>query len=118
MSRLSSYNFGIIAEYFALCWYFFHLCITLKHRFKTKFGEIDLICQRFNTIIFVEVKFRSQDYDEILCSAKQQHRMIRSAEFFLLKHPCYRSHQLRFDLILIRPYRLPLRIKNFINIGQ
>jgi putative endonuclease len=110
-----AYRFGIIGEYITACWYLLRFCQILKLRFKTKVGEIDLICQKSNTLIFVEVKSRSKDYDDILCSKHQQRRMQRAAESFVLKHPCYANYALQFDLVLIRPYSLPKLFKHFIS---
>ena len=116
MSKESNtrYYFGIIGEYAAILLYFLQFYQIIKHRFKTKVGEIDFICKKSNTLVFVEVKSRSHDYDEIICSKGQQKRMIRAAEWFLVKHPRYANYELRFDLVLVRPYLLPLVLKNFI----
>lgn len=111
--KQDSYIFGLLGEYIAILWYVVTMHWILRHRFKTKYGEIDFICKRFNTLIFVEVKSRSFDYDQILCTKTQQARMMSAAEFFLLKNPYYRKYQLRFDLVLIRPFFLQV-IKNFI----
>jgi putative endonuclease len=114
--KLKSYNFGLVGEYISILFYLAKFYIVLRHRFKTKFGEIDLICRKANCLVFVEVKSRSRDYDEVLCSEVQQKRMMRAAEFFLLKYPSYRSHDLRFDLVLIRPFSWPKLFKNFITV--
>lgn len=112
--KQDSYSFGLIGEYIAMLWYLITIHLILRHRFKTKYGEIDFVCKRFNTLIFVEVKSRSSDYDQILCTKSQQVRIMRAAEFFLLKNPGYRNYQLRFDLVLIRPFCRPIMLKNFI----
>jgi putative endonuclease len=104
----------MVGEYIAMCLYFLQFYQIIKHRFQTKTGEIDLICKRFNTLVFVEVKSRSWDYDDIICSKTQQNRMMRTAELFLLKNSRYKNFALRFDLVLIRPFSLPLVLKNFI----
>jgi putative endonuclease len=108
------YYFGVIGEYAAMFLYFMKFYQNLEHRFKTKVGEIDLICKRFNTLVFVEVKSRSRNYDDLLCSKKQQQRIGQAAKLFLLQNPQYQNYKLRFDLVLIRPFALPLTLKNFI----
>jgi putative endonuclease len=104
----------MIGEYVVIFLYFLKFYQILKHRFKAKIGEIDLICKRFNTLVFIEVKSRSSDYDDVLCSKNQQQRIMRTAELFLLKNPKYQNCRQRFDLVLIRPFMLPLILKNFI----
>ena len=112
--KLKSYNFGLIGEYISILFYVAKFYIILQHRFKSKFGEIDIICKRYNTLVFVEVKSRSGDYDEVICSQTQQKRMMRAAEFFLLQNPRYRSCRIRFDLVLIKPFSWPKLFENFI----
>jgi putative endonuclease len=114
--KADSYYFGIIGEYFAIAWYVLKLYTPIKYRFKTKVGEIDFICKKFNTLVFVEVKSRSSNYDDLLCSKKQQQRILRTAELFLVKNPLYMNYKLRFDLVLINPYSWPKIITNFIEL--
>ncbi len=99
-----------------MLWYLLGFYGILEHRFKTKVGEIDLICKRFSTIVFVEVKARSGCYDDVLCAKHQQKRIIRAAEWFLFENPKYAGYNLRFDLILIQPYNWPKRFKNFVEL--
>ena len=111
---LTPYQFGRWGEYAASFLYIVKFHKILARRFKTKCGEIDIICKKHNIIIFVEVKSRKKDYDEILCSTKQQKRIVRTAEYFISHNPWYLNYDLRFDLVLIKPYSFPLLIKNFI----
>jgi putative endonuclease len=114
--KTKSYNFGLLGEYVSMLFYRSKFYKILQHRFKTKFGEIDFICKRFDKIVFVEVKSRSSQYDEILCCTNQQKRIVRAAEFFLLKYPQYRSYKLGFDLVLIKPFSWPQVFKDFITL--
>ena len=75
-------------------------------------GEIDLICIRGKTLVFVEVKARSSNIDDILCTPNQQKRIRNAAVIFLQKNSVYQNYDIRFDLVLIRPYRLPYIIEN------
>lgn len=76
--------------------------LTLVTRnFRSKYGEVDLIMQDGEIIVFIEVKYRTQNnYGGALLSLKprQQHRIIRTAQFFLMRYP---NHQARFDVIAI-----------------
>ncbi len=109
-----AYYFGLVGEYCVMLVYLLKLHQIIRHRYKTQIGEIDIICKRNNTIIFIEVKSRSYDYDQVICSTKQQKRMVRAAENFLFRHPQYTNYEIRFDLVLVRPYLWPCVLKNFI----
>ena len=75
-------------------------------------GEIDLITLRGRTIVFVEVKARMKEIDEILCMPHQQQRIRNAAVLFLQKHRKYYGYNIRFDLCVVRPYRWPQIIEN------
>ena len=80
----------------------------LARRFRTPLGEIDLIAQRGRLLAFVELKARA-DLEQALValSPRQRQRTARAAELFLLRRPDLAEHTLRFDLIAVRPWRLP-----------
>ncbi len=74
----------------------------LVKNFRSKFGEIDLIGKKGDTIIFFEVKTRKtlrfgQPYEAV---NKTKLRKIRKTiDFFLLKNPKYQKYKLRIDVI-------------------
>ena len=80
----------------------------LARRFKTPLGEIDLVARRGRLLAFVEVKART-DLEQALAalSPRQRQRTARAAEVFLMRHPDYAEHTLRFDLVAVRPWRMP-----------
>ena len=80
----------------------------VARRFRTPLGEIDLIARRGRLVAFVEVKARG-DLEQALValSLKQRQRTARAAELFLLRRPDLAGHTLRFDLVTVRPWRLP-----------
>lgn len=75
---------------------------VLVRRYKTKFGEIDLVVKRKNLICFVEVKCRCT-LDEALNSITQRNRqrIEQSALYFGVDYPEYVACDLRFDVIAI-----------------
>jgi putative endonuclease len=80
----------------------------LARRFRTPLGEIDLVARRGRLLAFVEVKARGDlDQAMIALGPRQRERTARAAELFLLRHPNYGDHTLRFDLVAVRPWRLP-----------
>jgi putative endonuclease len=81
---------------------------VIARRYRTPLGEIDLIVLRGRLLAFVEVKARA-DLDGALVAlgSRQRLRTERSAQLFLASHPASRDHSLRFDVIAVRPWRLP-----------
>ena len=66
--------------------------------FKSRFGEIDVIVRDDKYIVFVEVKTRKKGslvgaFESITIS--KQKKIMRTAEYYLLKNPC--KLQPRFD---------------------
>ncbi|MBA2629037.1 MAG: YraN family protein [Rickettsiaceae bacterium] len=106
------YNLGILAEYCVLIYYLIRLYQPLHHRYKSYGGEIDLIMKRGNQLVFIEVKARKLGLHDGIVSANQQQRITRTAELFITKHPQYNRYNMRFDLVVVKPYRLPRIIKN------
>jgi len=58
----------------------------LCRNFRTPFGEIDLVCKDNGTIVFVEVKTRTQDAfgpPHLSITRKKQMTIIRNATYYL-----------------------------------
>ena len=80
----------------------------LAKRFRTPYGEIDLVAKKRNLIAFIEVKARaSLDDAAYAVTPRQQARIIDAAQGWLMAHPEHAEFELRFDAILIAPRRLP-----------
>jgi len=83
----------------------------LEKNFRSKQGEIDLIMQESDTIVFVEVRLRrDKRYGlgaESVTPLKQK-RLINTAMYYLLLHPQYKTS--RFDVVEVNavcePYDL------------
>ena len=105
-------NFGLLTEYATVLLYGFQLYNILHHRMHNFGGEIDIVAKRKSTIVFIEVKARSSELDDRFVSLNQQKRIKNAAEIFLRNNPKYQQCDVRFDLVVIKPYRLPLIIKN------
>lgn len=109
---MNSFKLGIIAEYIVLLLYKVRFYSILQHRMKTYVGEIDLIVVRNKQLVFIEVKARRDGIYEGLVSYTQQNRIRRAAELFLSKYSEYSGYNIRFDLVVIQPYRWPTIIEN------
>ncbi len=66
-------------------------------------GELDLVAQRQDWLIFVEVKTRqSSTLDGLLAvSPTKQRRLIRAAQLFLQAHPQWAEFNCRFDVAVV-----------------
>lgn len=77
-----------------------------ESRFKTPLGEIDLIVERQNSLVFVEVKFRQKLEDGLVSLSRyQQQRIQRAARWYLMKFPEKTLYDLRFDFIVFARWR-------------
>lgn len=75
---------------------------VLASNFRTRQGEIDLIVQRGETLVFVEVKTRAQDAiasPAEFVTAQKQRRLILAAQGYLRAHPDWAECQMRFDVV-------------------
>ena len=71
-------------------------------------GEIDIVASRGRVIVFIEVKRRAdwgRAAESIL--VRQRQRIARAASAFLAARPQFASHQARFDVMLVVPWRWP-----------
>jgi len=77
----------------------FALIVTNYH---CRYGEIDLIVQNDQELIFVEVKARSATQYAQSCetiSFSKQKKIMKSALYFLNTHPQFQQFYCRFDVI-------------------
>jgi putative endonuclease len=83
----------------------------VARNFRSPVGEIDLIARRGRTLVFVEVKHRG-DHDAAAFAIlpRQQARIYRAAEAFLATRPELATFSLRFDAMLIAPWRAPRHV--------
>ena len=107
-ARVAAFNNGVNSEVRAAD----HLRALgyeiLARRFKTPYGEVDLVAQTSTTIVFVEVKARaSLDDAAYAVTSRQQRRIIDAAQAWLSAHPEHGTFDLRFDALLIAPNVAP-----------
>ena len=76
--------------------------LVLKRNYQCRFGEIDIIAQKDDIIVFVEVKTRKANSvvpPEFAVDAKKQKRLILTAQDYIAKTGC--ELQPRFDVALV-----------------
>ena len=68
------------------------------------FGEIDLIAEDGDELVFIEVRFRSNQSHGTAAETVQkpkQRRIVLASQAWLANNPTYQNHYCRFDLIAI-----------------
>jgi putative endonuclease len=106
--RVAAFRTGISAEARAVAWLTAKGYRILARRFRSPYGEIDIVARRRNLIAFVEVKARaSLDDAAWAVTPRQQQRIINAAQAWLMDHPEHAEFEMRFDAMLIAPKRLP-----------
>ncbi|MEM7465715.1 MAG: YraN family protein [Pseudomonadota bacterium] len=74
----------------------------LAKNYRCRYGEIDIIAQNKNTLVFVEVKFRSQqDFGNALqmVTPSKQRKIIHTAQHYLQKNRRLNYLDGRFDVV-------------------
>jgi putative endonuclease len=107
-ARVAAFRTGLSAESRAGAYLMAKGYRILAKRFRTRYGEIDIVARKRNLLAFVEVKARaSLDEAAYAVTPRQQARIIQAAEAWLMAHPEHGEYELRFDAMLIAPRRLP-----------
>ena len=87
-----------------------HSYRLVERNFRTRSGEIDIIAQKDDVLVFVEVKALPSGNAEILAhelDLRKQKKIIKTANFFLAKHREYSNSIIRFDVLVIDMPNLP-----------
>jgi len=106
--RRAAYRAGHLAEAAALVLLLLKGYRPLARRHKTPLGEIDLIVKRGRTIAFVEVKARPTRAEALESVGRMaEGRIVAAADMWLARHPAATGYDLRYDMVLVTPWRLP-----------
>ncbi|MDD9992408.1 MAG: YraN family protein [Rhodospirillales bacterium] len=106
--RRAAYARGLAAE--RLCALRLRLAgwRILARRYATPAGELDIVARRGGLIAFIEVKHRKEPRGALeAITAHQRRRIENAATIFLSRHPKWRKLSLRFDLMVVSPWRWP-----------
>ena len=83
----------------------------LARRFRAPVGEIDIVARRGEVLAMVEVKSRATLEEALLALPPRQRRRIeRAAQAFLARDARLAGLTVRFDVMLIVPWRRPKHI--------
>ena len=93
-----------MAEDLALRFLQKHNMILLERNFRSRFGEIDLIMQQNNTIIFVEVRSRKNSaflHPAETIDYSKKNKIRRTSQVFMQKTPARKHYDWRFDVVTL-----------------
>lgn len=90
----------------------------LARRYRSRYGEIDLIAARAKRLAFVEVKRRASiEAAEAALTPAQARRIANAADDWLARHPRYIEREIGLDAILVVPWRLPRHLPNALDLS-
>jgi putative endonuclease len=106
--RIAAFENGISAESRAAAFLLMKGYRIRARRFRSPAGEIDIVATRRGTLVFVEVKARAC-YDDAVeaVTERQRRRIIAAAEFWMAQRPQDVTGDVRFDVVLVTPGRMP-----------
>lgn len=112
---MNSYYKGIFTEYLAIIILFLKGYRILERRYKTKYGEIDIITKKGNNIIAIEVKARFKNIETTEHVSKHQINRIKNAiNYYISKNNKYINCNINVEIILFVNY---YKFKHFKNLG-
>jgi len=111
--RVAAFRLGLSAESRAAMLLIAKGYRIAARRWKTPFGEIDIVARRRRALVFVEVKARDRaDEAAEAVTERSKRRIVAAAELWLAHHPDDIERNIRFDVMLVAPGRMPQHIAN------
>ena len=105
-------KFGRRAELVARGWLRLKGYRILEADYRVPVGEIDIVARRGALFAIIEVKFRADlDRAAYAISGRQRRRIVRATQAYLSANPQFADATVRFDAILIAPWRWPRHLK-------
>ncbi len=108
---------GVIGERIAAAYLRCKGFSLVERNYRSRFGEIDVIMRRGDTVLFVEVKTRGKDPLGTPAEAVdfyKQKRLIKTAEFYIIERRLG-DVDIRFDVVEVELYRFHLRVRHIEN---
>lgn len=111
--RVAAFRLGLSAESRAAMMLIAKGYRIVARRWRTPFGEIDIVARRRRALVFVEVKARAHADDAAeAVTERGKHRIVAAAELWLAHNPDDARREIRFDVVLVTPGRMPQHIAN------
>ena len=107
MNKYSLQNFSRIGEDLAARYLVTNGYSVVCRNFRKRCGEIDLIVEKDQHLIFCEVKTRTSHSIESALSSvsfSKQRKITRAAQLYINENPNFGNYIFRFDVILVFYY--------------
>lgn len=111
MAERTRHKTGMLAETLACIFLFLKNYRIVERRCRTPLGEIDILAAKGDTLVLVEVKYRSTITAALeSITPHQQQRLIRAADYIAARYPRYNTR--RWDIIALAPRSWPHHVVN------
>lgn len=82
----------------------------IERNWRTRYGEIDIIAKKADTVVFIEVKTLPNGTVDMLKRELNQQKLqkiLKTSKRYLINHRQYSNEYIRFDVIVIGMPGLP-----------
>jgi putative endonuclease len=110
--RLAAEKRGRKAETLAAWWLRLQGWRILATRLRTPLGEVDLVARRGRMVAFIEVKARATEAELDLAIDRHRLKRVAAAADYLAARYARSKDDIRIDVILLCPRRLPRHLRN------
>jgi putative endonuclease len=111
--RVAAFRLGLSAESRAAMLLVAKGYRIVARRWRTPLGEIDIVARRRGALVFVEVKARGTTDDAAdAVTERGRQRIVAAAELWLAHNPQDAQREIRFDVMLVTPGKMPRHILN------
>lgn len=117
-ARVAAFRTGLSAESRASLYLVAKGYRILARRYRTPYGEIDIVAQRRRLVAFVEVKARATPAAALASIHPAQRRRIERAAQWFLSRGRLEGLDCRFDVVAISPRHLPRHLANAWTMGE
>lgn len=112
MSRRRAEAQGRRGEWIAAWWLRLHGWRVVAQRQRLAMGEVDLVARRGDILAFIEVKWRAKAADLDYAIDHWRLRRVAAAAAMLAPRLARRDENIRIDVMLLAPWRLPHHLTN------
>jgi putative endonuclease len=109
----TAYSKGKEGERLAAMWLRLKGYRIIAERYKTPYGEIDLVAKRGSLIAFIEVKATKTVNDGLYAiTPRQQQRIANAAQIWIQENAANDKLDYRFDALIVAKGKAPQHITN------
>jgi putative endonuclease len=112
MKRQQAESRGRRGEALAAWWLRLHGWRIVARRQRVAVGEVDLVARRGGTLAFIEVKWRARAADLATAVDDWRLRRVAAAAAMLAPRLARPKENIRIDVMLLAPWRLPHHVTN------